>query len=256
MEFFLTSVIKAFLFPPGIFVVLLVCALWLLKRNIVATRRLIVTTAASIYLLSTPIVSELLITPLESYPPLDMIEEFHNTPQAIVILTAGRNRNAPEYGNFDVSGDKAFGRIRYGAKLHRITSLPVLVTGGLGDEHQEPLAEIMARDLKNHYQVKTKWLETKSSNTAENARFSYDILRKEGISRIYLVTHASHLTRAVPIFEHQGFDVTPAPTQFMGFSNNQPGFEFDRLIPNSHALIDSYFALHEYVGVLWYKIRY
>jgi uncharacterized SAM-binding protein YcdF (DUF218 family) len=66
-----------------------------------------------------------------------------------------------------------------------------------------------------------------------------------------LVTHAWHLRRAVPLFEAQGFDVVPAGTQF---SRGSLDTLFD-VLPTHTGLRDSTFALHEWLGILWYKLR-
>jgi len=255
-EFVIGQIIKAIIFPPGIFVVLMLVTLWLLKDHMLVAKRLLIATALSLYLLSLPVISALLMIPLEPYPALSS-QFIQNSPaQAIVILSAGRMTSAAEYDNQDVSGDNTTGRLKYGARLQRITQLPILVTGGLADEDSPPLSRIMAADLKTNFDIETKWLEEKSKNTAENAIFSRELLQKEGINHIFLVTSAWHMRRAVAIFEKQGFIVTPAPTRFEGFNSNRFGFELSDFLPGTNALRYSYFALHELLGTLWYNLRY
>ena len=256
MEFIITQVIKALVFPPGIFIVLMITSLWLLKHNIKAAKRTLIFTVCSLYFLSLPIVSELLITPLEPYPALNEKSLKDTSAEAIVILSAGRLRNATEYDNKDVAGDYTFGRLRYGVKLHNHTKLPILVTGGLVENNQVPLAQLMSKDLHDNFGINTAWQENQSTNTAENAKFSYEILSKEKIQHIFLVSDAWHMSRAVSIFEKQGFVVTPAPTRFRGLNDGRFDLELAGILPSANALILSYFALHEFVGTVWYKIRY
>jgi len=256
MEFSIGQIIKAFIFPPGVFIILILIALWLLNFNVPAAKRVLKISALSLYLLSLPIVSELLITPLEPYPALDNDAIVQSSAQAIVILSAGRFKYATEYDNKDVGGDNTFGRLRYGVKLHKVTQLPILLTGGLADDKNIPLGELMARDLWDNFEIKSKWQENKSKNTAENAEFSREMLLKENINHIFLVSDAWHMRRAVSIFEKAGFIVTPAPTRFRGFYKEAFSFKIDNILPSVTALKYSYYALHESLGTVWYKIRY
>jgi uncharacterized SAM-binding protein YcdF (DUF218 family) len=76
-------------------------------------------------------------------------------------------------------------------------------------------------------------------------------LRQAGVERIVLVSHAWHLRRAVPQFEGHGLDVIPAGTQFSDSRIDS----YLSLLPSALGLRDSYFALHEWLGILWYKLR-
>jgi uncharacterized SAM-binding protein YcdF (DUF218 family) len=115
-----------------------------------------------------------------------------------------------------------------------------------------PEGDLMRDSLKHEFAIDTvRWVESASDNTRENARRSAQLLRADGIERIYLVTHAWHLARAVPEFSAQGFQVIPAGT---GYSLPTPYSALD-FLPNGKALQDSWLALHEWLGLLWYRIR-
>jgi uncharacterized SAM-binding protein YcdF (DUF218 family) len=91
-------------------------------------------------------------------------------------------------------------------------------------------------------------------NTMQNAMYSARILRKSGVNKVYLVTHAVHMRRAVWAFRHQGLAVTPAPTVYGMYRLNEvrtPWF-----IPAMQALVWSRRALYEHLGMLWYELRY
>jgi uncharacterized SAM-binding protein YcdF (DUF218 family) len=80
---------------------------------------------------------------------------------------------------------------------------------------------------------------------------SAPLLKEGGVQRIALVTHAWHLRRAVPLFESQGVSVIPAGLQF---SRTRIDSILD-LLPTPVGLRDSSFALHEWLGILWYNLR-
>ena len=72
------------------------------------------------------------------------------SPQAIVILGGGVRRGAldlPQYQNQDVSKE-AMESLRMGARLAKVTQLPILVTGGGG--LTEPTFKIDQRQISWH----------------------------------------------------------------------------------------------------------
>jgi uncharacterized SAM-binding protein YcdF (DUF218 family) len=175
-------------------------------------------------------------------------------PGAIVILGGGRYTEAPEYGGSDSVNTLALERLRYGAYLHRLTGLPILVSGGSPYAEKIPEAELMQAALVGDFRVKAKWVENQSANTHENAKYSKMMLAEAGVKRIYLVTHAAHMPRAVWSFENQGIDVVPAP---MGFSTlNKEDRETLGYFPSAHGLRLSSNALRERLGLFWYQRKY
>ena len=94
--------------------------------------------------------------------------------------------------------------------------------------------------------------ETQSRDTHQNAVYSGVILRGKGVEKILLVTSAFHMRRAVPLFEEQGFEVIPAPTDYQRLvtDSNVPSF-----LPTVEALNRTTYALREYVGYFVYQRR-
>ena len=254
MDYYIIQFITAFLLPPGNILLLFVTSIFLFKINIDYARRLLIFSCALFYLISMPITSIIMIHFLEDFPALSQEKINNHNAKAIVILSAGREGFAMEYGN-DLVGLSTYERLRYGAYLHTKTNLPILVTGGLADTEHIPLGALMDESLKRDFHLTAKWQENRSRNTAENAMFTWEILEKENIDTIFLVSKAWHLPRSVDIFEQQGFTVIPAPTGFEGFKSKTK-IDFFDFLPQSEAIKLSYSALHEFVGRAWYFIRY
>lgn len=168
--------------------------------------------------------------------------------QAIVVLGSGLDLKAPEYSG-DTAGERTLLRLRYGALLAKRFDLPLLVTGGPPKNATLTEAAVMADILEREFTVKARWQEGESRNTAENASKSAAILRDAGVRRIVLVTQAFHMPRAVRLFRAAGLEVVPAPTQFK--SAGRSSFGPLDLLPQSQALRNSYFALHEWLGIAW-----
>jgi len=254
MDFYITSFIKNLLLPPGCFVLFFVIGFYLLKRHARLAKVILWLNTLALTLVSLPIFSSLMMTFLEPYPALDLKKITGGDAQAIVVLGSGRETNVAEYGGADTVNPRTLNRLRYGSVLQSHTHLPILVTGGKMRSADEAEGDLMARSLKEDFKLETHWIENESRNTAENAQFSWRILEKEGISSIYLVTHAWHMPRAKDIFERQGFKVTPAPTRFEGLKSGR--VHYSDFMPNSESIQISYFVFHEMIGLIWYKIRY
>jgi uncharacterized SAM-binding protein YcdF (DUF218 family) len=229
-----------------------------------ALKRMVISAAfafvAVTFVLSIPVTGRLLFGELQIYPPLSplmLASATDGLPTAIVILTAGRRSRALEFGS-EFSNEAPDGlsleRMRYGAFLAKKTSLPVLLSGGMLLMDKVPLAKVLEDALQYDYGIQAKWIEDQSKNTAENAMRSAEMLKKAGISRVLLVTHAWHMKRAVAAFTANGLTVTPAPTAFY-----YPGRELPiwaMLYPSMRELQMSAYALHEIVGSVWYRLRY
>ena len=252
MEKLITFTLESLLLPPGGLLLLLVTGLLLLKFKRRAGYALLVTGLLAFYAFSAPIFSSALLGLLESaaLPPHG---DLHADPHAaIVILGGGRYQNAPEYGGDTVSM-LTLERVRYGARLARRTHLPVLVTGGTVWKQRASEAALMQQALQEDFNTPVRWVEEQSRTTWENARYTQDMLAKEGITRIYLVTHAWHMPRSEFAFRHFGFDIIAAPTSFSNRSEVDP--DASAWFPEARALRGSYFALHEMVGLLWYRVK-
>lgn len=245
-SWFLTNFFAAFLLPPLNLLLIGAAGFWLLKRRRKLGRALIGFSLAGVWLLSTPIISAVLLDSLKPAP----VALTGREADAIVILGGGSNRNSLEFSG-DTLNRFSLERARYGAWLAKRLHKPVLVTGGAPEGGALSEGEIMRATLLDEFGVATKWLEPYASNTRENARNSADILHKAGIRRIYLVTHAWHLRRAIPEFEAAGFKVVPAGTGYFMESD----FSSLDFLPNGKALDKSYLAMHEWIGLLWYRIR-
>lgn len=243
-----TNLVAAALLPPLSLVLLMAAGLTLHRRRPRLAMSLFLLAAVALYALSTPWVSGALLKSLEVSPPLAPGDL--KGVDAIVVLGGGRRLDAAEYGQDTLKG-LALERLRYGAHLHRETGLPLLVTGGKPGGGTLAEGRIMQQILQEEYRLSPRWVEDRAETTWDNARLSADLLRQDGTRRIALVTHAWHLRRAVPEFEAQDLDVVPAG---IGFSSTDIDDVFD-VLPTPAGLRDSTFALHEWLGILWYKLR-
>ncbi len=246
--------VKAAILPPGLNIIIFILgALFFWRKFKKIGISLIVLACVTLYAFTTPLIAELLVLPLsKDFPALHLqsLTESENAG-AIVVLSSGRIP-APEYNGMTVSPTTLV-RLRYAARLARVTKLPILVSGGTDYQGREAEAVLMQQVLEKDFLVPVRWAELRSQNTYENAKYCARILHNHGIKTIFLVTNAWHMRRAVYSFNLFHIHVIPAPT---GYSQYFIGSNFSRILPDVAALRLSRIALHEYIGLLWYKFAY
>jgi uncharacterized SAM-binding protein YcdF (DUF218 family) len=157
--------------------------------------------------------------------------------------------------NFSMSADRLFQvlPLYYNKRVRRI-----IFTGGSGSiEFPEKREGIYVKSYLNAIGIPDSSLiiESTSKNTRENALNTRKILDSLSIKGNYLlVTSGFHMRRAMAVFKKAGFtSITPYVTNR---SSGVRRFTADHLlIPNSGALFGLEALLHEWVGMLVYKLR-
>jgi uncharacterized SAM-binding protein YcdF (DUF218 family) len=232
----LKTLLKCVILPPGGPLLLAALGVFLLRRRPRLARACLIAGLGSLWLLSTPVVSDALTALAERYPPLDLRSP--TGAQAIVILGGGGQRPfAPEYGG-PAAEPLQLERLSYGAYVARKTGLPVLVTGF----HVEAAA--MRDTLLRNFNIDPRWVDDAAYDTFENARDSVRLLKADGVQRIVLVTHATHMWRSVHEFTAAGLEVVPAPVGILAARD----LGILHYLPNPDALLRAYAALYEFLG--------
>lgn len=243
---FLRSNLPILLMPPA-------GMLWLLLLGAVLGRfapragRIVAGTGFGVlFILSMPAVGGSLIASLEHVQPQPPDTP---PPGAIIVLGADGDRTREEPTRA-TPGPLSLQRLTAGAQIARKTNLPVLITGGSVGAKQPPVADMMADLSAEAYGVPVTYRELQAGNTCENARFSAAMLRKAGIPAAYVVTNAWHMPRAVLSFARAGYPVIPVPVhpdavEIRGLSD---------FLPHTNAWLRSYFAIHEWIGLIAYRL--
>jgi uncharacterized SAM-binding protein YcdF (DUF218 family) len=189
-------VVETLILPPCGLLWLLGLSLWWMRRRPRSGWIATCITLALSWLTCTPGAGYLLGSGLEgTYPSLDA-ESFSATlsgtdpPRAIVVLAGGSVHDPREWPWSDRPSDVTMARMIHGARLARLSGLPVLVSGGRVQVDRPPEAEAMARMSSEALGVEPRWVERRSLDTAGNARESARLLEAAGIHSIVLVTSA------------------------------------------------------------------
>jgi uncharacterized SAM-binding protein YcdF (DUF218 family) len=247
----LNAIPRELILPPTSLFLVIALGLAMWRRWPRAGRIVAAGGLAALAFLSTTGGAQLFVAPLENLTaPLQAPER--SGAQAIVVLAAGSVQRAPEYGNRDIPDYTALARLRYGARLQRRTGLPMLVSGGnRAEDRGYAKADAMAAALREDFGVPVEWIESRSRDTGENAIFSAALLRVAGVKRILLVTDAMHMPRARTAFERAGLEVVSAPTIFFG----RQAQSLSGWLPSAEGMRRSWYAVYEWIGIAWYRLR-
>ena len=129
-EMLIRGFLKSLVMPPLFNILLIFVALSLFRRWRVLRFLTLSFPMLGLLLLSTLTVVHFLASKLERYPALNWQDINAADYQAIIVLSAGRSRQAPEYGDADIPKSLSLERLRYGAYLQGKTGLPIMTTGG------------------------------------------------------------------------------------------------------------------------------
>jgi len=190
------------------------------------------------YLFSITAVSNYLLLPLESkYLPLGL-EDIQRADK-IVLLLGGRET--------DVLRGSEVLRISYLGNQE--VKIIISGTDPLLPTSEEALGVkrfFVSRGLSE----KNIIIEGQSRNTWENIRNVKEIVEEKPF---FLVTSAYHMERAKKEFEKVEANPISAPTDFKIKTEKYNALDF---LPDAQNLRKSDLAIHEYLGILWYRLRY
>ncbi|MEH2398852.1 YdcF family protein [Nostoc sp.] len=267
MFLYLSKLLPLFFYPLGLACVSLVVALVTLwKRPFTAA--IAIAFALTLLLFSgNAWIAKSLVRSLEwqNLPPAQM-----PVAEAIVVL-GGATKSAffprPTV-DLSESGD-AYGGLRlrliYAAQLYRQKKAPTIILSGgridwrgSGSPESADMATILTSiGIPSEAIVQ----EPESLNTYQNAVNVRKILESRGIHQVLLVTSAMHMPRSLQIFQRQGINAIPAPTDFLVSEGelqelgSTPKAAILNLLPDTDNLHEFTSALKEYIGSLVYRLR-
>ncbi|MEQ6890038.1 YdcF family protein [Halomonas sp. CS7] len=251
----LSKIVSLLLYPMGISVCLFLAALafLLLSRFRVATLFLALGLTV-LWIFSTPAVADRLLWWLErdwADRPVEAV------PAADAILVLG---GAFSTGNGQwvyPSAGGAIDRYWHAARLYHAGRAPrVILSGGRVPQRIAGMseAEAGARFLGDMgVPQEALILETQAITTRGHVEELAPLLAEHAIQSLLVVTSASHMRRSLATLSALEVQITPVAT---GFSIVQPSsFRLRRLLPSAGALSRSTRAMHEMMGLAYYRLR-
>jgi uncharacterized SAM-binding protein YcdF (DUF218 family) len=201
-----------------------------------------------LFLLSIEPVSNLLIYYLE-YRYKQPSEEILSDLDMVVILGGGANISGGFREVAEASGP-TYARLFNGVRVYKRSGARTLaLCGGYESEVMKELAlELGIQECK----IIT---ETRSGTTMENAAELAKLLPLTKKRRIGLVTSALHMLRSERTFKKQFPDATIVPIP-VNYIYSPYWYDAEDFIPSASTLSKSNSAIHEWVGIVYYLIRY
>ena len=202
--------------------------------------------------------SDLLLSPLErQYPPL-MMGSAADSPSSsslhsikwIVVLGGGHVAD-PRFPVTSQISEESLARLVECVRIHRmIAGSKIILSGGAVYDSASEAATFAKVAAILHVNAGDIILEEVSRDTEEQAENMRPIV---GQDRFILVTSAYHMPRAMAIFNKEGLKPVPAPTNHLVKDRQMtaPGDFY----PSSLGLMKAERAMHEYLGLLWLRVR-
>ncbi|MDQ7062237.1 MAG: ElyC/SanA/YdcF family protein [Sulfurimonas sp.] len=224
---------------------LFIIGLYFLLRNKYSYSKFFLSLSFSLlFLYSYPPFSNFLIYNLENqYPKYD----YKSNIKYIHVLGNGHNTDADQPLSSQL-GSTSIKRDLEGIIIHsKIVNSKLIFTGYAGTTNitaahmNEKLALVLGVEPENMI------INGSPKDTREEALFTKSIV---GEDKFILVTSATHMPRSMMLFQSLGLNPVPAPTSF-----HKKEFDGYFEAPTLESFQRSQIAMHEYLGIVWSKIR-
>ena len=243
--FLLKKTVAYFCEPFGMVLALFILGMYFLLVNKYSQSKKILSLCFFLlFLYSYPPFSNFLIENLENqYPKYD----YKSDSKYIHVLGSGHNVD-PAQPLSSQLGSASVKRVLEGIIIHRNINDSLLVFTGYEGFTSMPTA-IMHSKLALAVGVKKEnmIINPLPRDTREEALYIKSIVGKK---EFLLVTSATHMPRSIMLFESLGLHPIPAPTHY--YKEKFDGF---LRIPTLDDFSKSQIAMHEYLGILWAKLR-
>ena len=250
MLFIIKKIISAFLLPLPFIVLILTVGLlllWFTKKQ--KSGKIIITIGLFLLIvLGLRPVTDRIILPLEnSFPKYVKTQKIPDV-KYIAVLGAGQlfEKKVPVSSYLPPA---AIFRLIEGIRIYKENQGSKLIFSGYGGSNKISCAEVMA-EVAELLGVPEKDIiqEPDPKDTHDEAIAIHKIVNDEPF---VLVTSAAHMKRSVLLFKKQGMNPIPAPTDYLA----RQKVNFHIPLPNSGSFRKVESAIHEYLGIIWAKIR-
>lgn len=202
-----------------------------------------------LYACSLTSVSAFMVRPLERlYPPLNMTAPAFNARQVkwVVVLGSGHwtDERLPAGA---MLYDAALYRLVEGLRVANACPNAVLIVSGGKYRDEQSAAQVMARAaVELGFDPTRIVLSEQSLDTEDEAGHIAEMVGQEPC---VLVTSATHMFRAMKLFQNRGVTPIPAPTDFRFRGESEDFLPYPGNIEACHV------AVHEYLGLVWSFLR-
>ena len=231
---------------------------FLLRGKRVLTGKILITLGlVGLTIMSYNPVSRALHTPLnckyEAYSS-NQLKKIGTEPDATVkyvVVLAGGHKSDPNIPATGQLSGHSLIRLVEGVRIFRQNPGARLILSGGGFIDPVPEAVVMAQVSQFMGVSKNDMIiESTSNDTQDQARLIKPIV---GTAPFVLVTSAIHMPRSMALFENLGMNPIPGPAG--STSRIKMPFSLLDLFPSVSALEDTTEAVHEYLGLMWGRLK-
>lgn len=242
--FFVKKFVSAFLMPLPIGLILLFLGvLFLLFNSYKKGRFFVIISFVWLLIFSNSYVANSLLYPLEQNH-----KALLNIPKVnyILVLGGGHKSNNTLSITSQVNAT-SINRLIEGIKIYKELNNAKLIVSGYSGQNDEVPHAFMQKKLAIALGVKEKDILT-MPNPKDTGQEAIEVKKIVNDEKFILVTSASHMSRAMMLFKKQNLNVIAAPTGHL---------VKDKKFLNISAknLYKSKIAFHEYLGIIWGKIK-
>lgn len=250
--FVIKKILTPFILPPGLFVLLfLIAGIGLIWKKYRKSGSLFVSVGVAMWLLSITPVADLLFEGL-----IRDIKLQSSLPKGdvIVLLGGGSDDRLTDLSGLPgILSESMLERTVTAVRVYRRLKVPIVVSGGkpLGRKVSE--SEVTRRYLQELGVPKDAIIEENTSrDTFENAENVLQICKRRGFKTPILITSDYHLKRALWTFQKVGLACEPFANGLV--SKQRHEYAWWHFLPGSFRNVSLY--LHEYIGLLYYRMVY
>jgi uncharacterized SAM-binding protein YcdF (DUF218 family) len=169
----------------------------------------------------------------------------------VVAVLGGGHADMPELPATSQLSASALARIVEAVRILRALPDARLIVSGPGDAGRPSHAAILAAAAESLGvdAARISLIDT-ARDTEDEAR---EVARLAAGRRVALVTSAWHMPRAAHLFRKAGVDFVACPADFV--SRGSGRLRWDDLGWDSESLVRSTMAVHEWLGLLWLRLR-
>jgi uncharacterized SAM-binding protein YcdF (DUF218 family) len=257
--FLLKKFFAFWLMPLPLCLALIVSGLLLSRspRRSAIGRCLLWLAAGLLLLFSNKVVSTHLLRPLEErFPAVPEVAAGAPAPASIaacrfVVVLGGGHTDMPGIPATGQLSSSALGRIVEAVRILRLLPGARLVVSGPGEPGRTTHAAVLAQAAESLGVDRTRITLIDTALDTEDE--SLAVARIAGNAPVALVTSAWHMLRAATLFRRAGITFAPCPADFVARGNYR--LRWVDLSWDSESLERSTLAVHEWIGLLWLRLR-
>jgi len=256
----IVAIVKDLLVPGTTWFLLvfstLAAILCAIRRTARLGGRLLVAVVALYWLMSVPAIAYSLQSSQRSKFETSTTAPLPAEPLPIVVVGNGLTGFSLAGARFEIPLERTATNTLFAVARYRQTPGAIVIASGGRDTTGSAEAEIIRDALvRNAVPPEQILLDTRSSNTREQAIEVSRLLLARNQKRCVLVTSPQQMARALDLFRREGIEALPMPTTSESWSPGKNGHWWDWIVPSSQARAVSRDVIYELMAWPYYRMR-